>query len=65
MRQRELLDGIIVTDEEGNDLAKSKVTGSGCCSPALSVLCADTGGSTGWYLSGDTVKDCHCYPHYE
>lgn len=25
MRQRELLDGIIVTDEEGNNLAKSKV----------------------------------------
>ena len=25
MRQRELIDGIIVTDREGRDLAKSKV----------------------------------------
>lgn len=32
MRQRELIDGIVVTDREGKDLAKSKVSmqGSGC-----------------------------------
>ena len=29
MRQRELIEGIIVTDKEGNDLAKSKVSPSG------------------------------------
>ena len=28
MRQRELIDGIIVTDKDGNDLAKSKVWSS-------------------------------------
>lgn len=30
MRQRELIGGVIVTDEEGNNLAKSKVNPQSC-----------------------------------
>ena len=47
MRQRELLDGIIVTDKEGRDLAKSKVL---CHTRALLLGMMVLLSSTRWLL---------------
>lgn len=59
MRQRELIDGVMVTDREGNDLAQSKVSWQShtMTHQRLKTFYLFSGGSAGWDISGHHLKD--------
>lgn len=61
MRQRELIDGIMVTDQEGNDLVKSKVSGQYKYRSLMSKIIS--GGSKGGHFSGYPLKDFHSHSY--
>lgn len=63
MRQRELIGGIMVTDEEGNNLAKSKVSQQELY--ARHQYYSFPGGGKGRHFSGHPEQDFHSHSYNE